>query len=118
MYGLPKDFDASIFVGHELTQICFTANTIDFAFGDDIAITLTSSFKHSSATNDWEHTESVPVSSSTLMRLIGKRVTSADAVKDGTLTLSFETKERLTFLDDSRDYESYSIRIGEKEIIV
>ena len=27
MYGLPVSFDASVFVGKELQEICFTANT-------------------------------------------------------------------------------------------
>ena len=28
MYGLPPDFDASVFVGTELIQVSFSANTV------------------------------------------------------------------------------------------
>lgn len=44
MYGLPSDFDASIFVGRELQQVSFTVNTVHLTFDGDVAITLESSF--------------------------------------------------------------------------
>ena len=118
MYGLQEDFDTTVFVGRELIQICFSANTINFAFSDDISITLASSFVYSNASNDVSRKQAVPVSSSSLMHLIGHRIDAATASSDGTLGLVFDDGHNLALLDDSKDYESYSIRIGDKEIIV
>ena len=118
MYGLQQDFDATIFVGQELIQICFSANTVDFTFSGDILITLESSFIYRSTPTGADHREAVPVSSSDLMHLIGHKIDSATATSDGTLALIFDNGHALTFLDDSTDYESYSIRIGQREIIV
>lgn len=118
MYGLQLDFDATVFVGRELMQICFTANTVGFAFSDDLSITLVSSFVHCNASSDEARKQAVPVLSSNLMHLIGHKVDSVSAAPDGTLALVFDNGHSLTFLDDSQEYESYSIRIGDKEIIV
>jgi hypothetical protein len=118
MYGLPQDFDATVFVGKELVQVSFSANTIHFSFDAHISVTLLSSFVYSSASDDARSTQAVPVQSSNLMSLIGHTVDSADAKPDGTLTLGFDNGHSLTFLDDSQNYESYWIHIGGREIIV
>jgi hypothetical protein len=118
MYGLPPDFDASIFVGRELVQVSFTTNTIHLAFDGDIAITVESSFVL--RLGNWTEpvTEAPPVHSSSLMALVGHRVRSARAATDGTLTLHFEGDGTLACLDDSKDYESYHIQAPDREIVV
>jgi hypothetical protein len=118
MYGLKQDFDATVFVGRELGQICFSSNNIHFAFSDGVSITLESSFIHCDTLLADGLTQVVPVLSSDLMRLIGHAVSSAAARPDGTLSLVFDNGNSLMFLDDSKDYESYAIRIGDREIIV
>jgi hypothetical protein len=118
MYGLPEDFDASVFLGRELIQICFSANTIDFAFSGDILVTLESSFIYSNSPTDEGHRQTIPVSSSNLMGLIGATVDSVTSQRDGTLFMSFNNEHRLTFLDDSTSYESYCIHIGDRLVIV
>jgi len=118
MYGLPATFDASEFTGKELLQVCFTANTISLSFEDDIAITIMGSFIYHAGADTKAEKQMVPVSSSILMCLAGKQVRLAEAERDGTLTLYFDNNHILTILDDSKAYESYSIRIGAREIIV
>ena len=118
MYGLPKDFDEAAFVGQELVQVSFSVNTIHFVFDGKASLTLLSTFIYSPSLNDAVHRETVPVSSSGLMELIGNKVKSARATSDGQLTLVFENGGSLTCVDDSIEYESYYICIGDKEIIV
>jgi hypothetical protein len=118
MYGLEEDFDTMAFVGGELTQVCFSVNTIGFDFDNNISITLLSSFVYRGDSGDPNSAQAVPVASSNLMRLTGHSVESASASRDGTLVLVFDNGHSLTFLDDSQQYESYSIRIGDREIIV
>ncbi len=112
-----KGFDSSVLVGQELTHIIFTSNTIHFAFSGDISVTLTSSFVHDRPPHDLGRNQVVPVQTSSLMSLLGKTVSDSTSEPDGTLRLHFEDGEGLTFLDDSREYESYTVRIGDREII-
>ena len=89
MYGLLKDFDANPFRGQELIKISFTSNTIDFIFGGEISITLESSFIFRDRNGKEEKTK-VPVLSSEIMRLIGKKIESARAGANGALELVFD----------------------------
>jgi hypothetical protein len=51
------------------------------------------------------------------MRLLGHSVAEA-STNGGALTLVFSNRDTLTILDDSENYESYQIQIGETVIIV
>jgi hypothetical protein len=118
MNGLPATFNASTFIGNVLDAICFSANTINFSFQDDVLITVMGSFIHRDTKATTPNKQCVPVSSSGLMALTGKVVQLAEARQDGTLTLHFENDHTLILFDDSRQYESYIITAGDKEIIV
>ena len=118
MYGLPDDFDASIFVGRELEQVCFWAYSIHLVFDRDVSVTLESSFSFRSTPDKELVDESIPVRSSDLMILIGRKVEHAWAERNGTLNLSFAGGATLVCLDETKQYESYRIRIADKEIIV
>jgi hypothetical protein len=117
MYGLPVTFDTSVFVGRELDEVCFTTNTITFSF-KGVLITVMGSFIHRDKQRTTANKQRVPVSSSSLMSLAGKAVRLAEAREDGTLTLYFTNGNALILLDDSQEYESYTIRIGDEETIV
>jgi len=118
MYGLPADFDASVFVGRELEQVCFSVNTIRFDFDGDIAITATSSIVLTLSAGTEPEQQAPPVVASRVMALVGRKVRSAQSHTDGTLRLCFEGGGSLTYRDDMKSYESYYIRIADKEIVV
>jgi len=116
VYGLPDDFDGSVFVGLELVEISFTANTVHLAFDADVSITIGSRFiLHVGGTRE-EH--DVPVKTSSLTALIGRSVRLVDANPDGTLRLQFDGGDALTCVDDSKVYESYQIHFAGREIII
>ncbi len=119
MYGLPPDFDPSFFLGKMLELISFSVNTIVFQFDGDVGITLQSSFTHKIQPND-EHidTDTVPVSDSRLMQLVGNTVRLAEANPNGTLTLHFDDGQILMFHDDSSQYESYRLTVNDSEFVV
>lgn len=73
-------------------------------------------FQHNS--NEKANIQKVPVSSSDLMVIVNQIVSHAEASEDGTLSLHFDNEKVLMILDGSRQYESYMINIGDKEIIV
>ena len=118
MHGLPADFDPGMFVGHELIQVSFTVNTVHLCFDGDIAITMESSFTLRPGPAAETMTQSLPVEWSPIMVLLGRRVHSARATAEGMLVLEFEGGGMLSCLDDSKEYESYHIRIGDREIAV
>ena len=117
MYGLPHDFDASVFVGRELESVCFAANSIELSFDQDVSITLQGTFRFRPSTEDDEETCAVPVERSNLMRLVGRVIDRAASAPDGTLIL-FAGEATLTCVDDSPEYESYQIRLGDREVVV
>lgn len=118
MYGLPPDFDATLFIGSELQQISFTVNTVYLTFDKDISITLESSFSFQSDRNSETERHVPPVRISAVMSLVGRQICSASATRDGTLVLEFTGGGVLTCIDDSKEYESYRICLYDKEIIV
>ena len=120
MYGLPKDFDGSMFVGRTVGLVSFSVNTIHISFDGDISITLESSFEHRLGTEEPAQVcvQEVPVEESRLMQLTGRSVESVEANVDGTLTLHFDGGHILPCFDDSPQYASYRITHGNLEIYV
>lgn len=119
MYGLPEDFDASIFVERTLEQICFNENQIALHFGLDLSLVIECAFIHEDpAQQPSNQVVDVPAASSNLMSLLGVRVTLAWGDKDGTLLVRFENGQSLKIEDNSPVYESYRIQQGDREIIV
>jgi hypothetical protein len=118
MYGLPSDFAATVFAGQELTQVSFTTNTVHFSFDEHHSITVESTFVYRPDAASVEATQAVPAVHSEIMGLLGKTVLRAEADRDGVLKLEFLGGGLLVFRDDSKEYESYQIRIGKRQISV
>jgi hypothetical protein len=50
--------------------------------------------------------------------LLGATIQSFDAQENGTLTLMFSNRKRLTIVDNSKNYESYNITRPGQTIVV
>ncbi len=118
MYGLPLNFDASVFVGKELSLVSFTMNNVHISFDEEHSITLESPFVYRPDPASAEITQDIPGPSSNIMCLLGKKVLHAEGRKDGFLKLDFEGGGSIICLDDSDQYESYHLRVGSKQIDV
>ena len=118
MYGLSPQFDVGVFQGKKLDLLCFSANTLSLSFEDNVSITIMGSLIYRQEPHEIVDKQHIPLLTSNLMGLIDKSVSRADGCEDGTLTLYFDNGHILTLLDDSRQYESYIIRVGTKEIVV
>lgn len=124
MYGLPEDFDAGIFVGSSVEQICVTANQIVVQFEGRLILTLEGTFcvsvRPSTAAESHPVLQRlrVPTFLPEILSLIEQKVINATGTRDGTLTLQFEKGDRLQALDDSSAYESYRIFHRGVEMIV
>lgn len=119
MFGLPKDFDGSIFLSRTLEQICLNENTIYFHFDRGIFISVESAYSYFEAdlVSDDQLTE-VPKFDANVLRLLGKSIRRATGSSDGTLSLVFETGQMLKIFDTSDQYESYKMDFDNKTIIV
>ena len=120
MYGLPRNFDPTLFVGRTIELVSFTSNTVHLAFsGDRCSLTIESSFEHNPGVTGRERVHSeVPVVESGLMRLVGRSVAIAEVEGEGTLFLRFDDGQTLRLFDDSEEYESYRIDCNGLEIVV
>jgi hypothetical protein len=115
MYGLPPEFEASVFVGSTLVAVELRENTVGLAFDSGIVITVSTGFDYTDAQRRVLRQDfNKPAYVNTLL---GKTITGSEANTDGTLTLHFG-EETVTLRDDSRQYESYTILLGDHEIYV
>lgn len=116
MYGLPESFDADIFVGRSVEQVCFAANQVAIHFDDDLHVVIQGEFSLKTAQGQVSGAIDDSVSPDTsvmphhcLVCIIGAKVARADGTKEGTLTLSCESGEVLQLVDASPMYEAYTI---------
>lgn len=119
MYGLPKEFTGSDFFQCVVEQVCFSAFSAQIFFAErSIFITIFSSYRLDLDDSFKGEVVEIPVKESALMRLIGKQVASCEPQSDGTLRLIFSDSSVLEIFDDSDSYESYTIQIAGKTIVV
>jgi hypothetical protein len=112
VYGLPKDFNGSFFLGHTFDIVCFNENQATFHFGK-IMITVESAYSYRR-----DEVIKVPVKKSDVMELLGAAVLGVEGGQDGTLSLHLDDGHTLKMYDLTPQYESYSITVGDKVIRV
>jgi hypothetical protein len=118
VYKLPQDFDGNDFVGQTLSEMTFTPNTVSFIFGPGLVITTLSVYSYRLAENEESRVEQVPMSCTKVLGLIGKVVMRVSIIDERNLRLTFIGGGELNYIDDSDAYESYSIKIGDRELTV
>ncbi len=118
MNKLPLDFDGKFFVGKTLEYVSFAEYSVYFSFEKKITVTVESSLQHLFQLSGEEEKQSIPLTESSLMQLVGHAVTKVLAGADGTLVLEFDNGHLLRVFDDLPNYESYSIQHGDIEIFV
>lgn len=119
MYGLPKDFDASVFIGLTLERATFTKNQVIFDFEKSVSLLIEGSFAHSHEDKaKQEDVKEPPIETSSVMELLECVVQTASGHEDGTLSIVFENGQSLTCYDDRPNYEAYQIKLGDRTILV
>lgn len=118
MYGLPADFDPSVFVGRDLESVTFAVNTIVLSFSDRLAVSISGRVPYRGPKSAESGVDDPPVSRTTLTTLVGHKVRGFDLLSPRELVLDFGDGGSITLLDDSDTYESYLINTGDREIIV
>lgn len=118
MYKLPQDEELSFLLNKTLLQVCIGLNDLILNFDDQIVITITSCLGIISCSGNLVIHESFINSASDVLSLIGREITLVSGDAKGTLTLLFDNGVSLCAYDDSQEYESYTIRNGNKLIVV
>ena len=118
MFGLPADIDLTFLVGRTLLQVCFGLNDLVLNFDDRVSIQVSSCVGTRSKTGERRRDSDFRDAAPGLLSLVNEVVTRADGSSDGTLTLEFGGCGALTLYDDSKQFESYVIKAGERTIVV
>jgi hypothetical protein len=100
MYGLAKTIDLSYLKEKELIQIAVEV---------DIRISVENTFFHYWKEESWRWNSGDVLGASSVLALIGNKVTDISVSSPDTLWLDFSNEHRLAILDDSRQYESFTI---------
>lgn len=116
VFGLPKDFDGSFFVGRSLLQVCIGLHEVIFKFDEDVEVTVESEFKVAAGGDGKVFTSPIEGGRASLV-LLQEAVLQVRGVQDGTLTLTFPSGV-LELYDTSPHYESYQIRDGDQHYVV
>lgn len=118
MYDFPDDFDPNVFIGTQLTLVAYAENLINLTFDEALRITALGDIAYRASNGGDEIIESPPVSFSSLVALVGRRVTGAIVRSPRTLALTFERNGSLTLTDGSDVFESFILRVGDREIVI
>jgi hypothetical protein len=121
MYGLVRNTDSTFIVGQSLMQACFGANDLILHFEETekVMITITSGICCISPDGSGGGpTQDFGSQASFVLSLLGIPIGSASVLGKGTLQIEFETDAQLQILDDSEQFESYTIKHRGNIIVV
>jgi hypothetical protein len=119
MYGLDKDTDLSFFSEKELLQVCVGEYQIILRFDGSIDLSLECTFEHVPKHGQvFLGDSSKPISSSSLLTLLGSSVERADNIGEGTIELFFSNGDKVRVYDSNDGTQSYRITFPEGRIIV
>lgn len=120
MYGLSKDIDLSFLNGRELVQVAIGVYQVQFGFDEDVRISVESYFGYSDGQGEWIWRPEPGASqiAARTVALLGSSIQGFQAHEDGTLILTFHGGQRITILDNSKQYESYDITLPGRTIVV
>jgi hypothetical protein len=113
MNGLPKNFDATGFIGKTLEVLVIGQYQLTLRLSEDCTINVEGLIAINS-----EEPIDLPDSMIAIYPLINQIVESASATEDGTLALTFGNGTTLRILDSEANFESYNFSLAGKELVV
>ncbi|MGB9377097.1 MAG: hypothetical protein WCB04_06240 [Mycobacteriales bacterium] len=118
MYGLPANFQPTIFEGRQLTSVTFAENVIHLNFDEELSVSVLDAVAYRNASDNDEMVDAPPLASTSLVSLVGQYVTAGRVESSRQLLLELEGGGWLRLTDNSEMYESFIITIDGKETIV
>ena len=118
MYGLPANVNLDFFRGQRLIQVCIGANDCILRFDNGLSILITSAVGWMESDGTYRRSEDFRQAAVYLVGLLDRIVESARDASGGTLNVEFRDGGGLDIYDDSKQFESYVITCGSKQIVV
>ena len=118
MYGLRASEDLSFLLNVELIQICIGVNEAILNGDHDVRITILSDFSVTRPGHATIRFSDTRTGAQALIGLLNEVIQTAKATESGDLLLGFSSGTHLQIFDMNRNYESFWIRAGNREIIV
>ncbi len=117
-YGLKPNVDLE-FVKHKgLQQVCVGFGELVLNFDQNLRIIITSAIGLELEKKKRQTYEDFRQAVAAVSSLMGNEIKTVEPNTDGTLKLTFEGGQVLTLFDDSKEYESYVIKCGDKIVVV
>jgi len=117
MHSIPDDFDYSMFKDKRLDTVTFAEFVVYLQFDDGPLVSIESSYAYKTAPSEPEHNEEAPISLSSLTRLVGQIVRSAETTDESDMVLYFD-EGRYIKINHDYHYEAYRIEFHGQDIIV
>jgi hypothetical protein len=118
MHGLTADIDLSFLTGRELIQVAVGRYQVIFAFDENVAISVESTYEFHNGSGISVWTPGTTQATAAALALLGATVTNARVKADGTLTLNFTGERSLVILNSNEKCESYQITKPGDTIVV
>lgn len=118
MYGLPGDFNPDVFVGRRLESITFAENVIVLAFSGAVTVSISGTVLYQAAADTPQRRERPLTTHTSFVSAVGRAVETTELKSPQELILRLEKGFLITLVDDSDEYESYLISLGDREIVV
>jgi hypothetical protein len=115
---IPKDFNLLELKGGALQMVCFAKHAAYLHFDNDLLITIEGDFQHLGKHVACNERQSLPVTTSGLLTLIGYHVAEIQEGPDCTLTLIFSNSESLIVYGDNGPFEAYHIKFRGREVTI
>ena len=119
MNGLPESFDPSFLHGKEIESIGFAAYQVNVHLDGNVWVQIEGRYRLFRDGEVIEAVSAFPISQSSLLQLIGKKITDVSfTAQSGDIELSLENEHKLLIEGDTGPYESYRLFDGLNELIV
>jgi hypothetical protein len=109
MYGLNKNTDLSFLIKRQLCQIVVGFYHVQLKLDQDISIDLECQFDHILNGKSKILSEYLPISASSLLELIGSKITKVENHGNGNIEIIFSDQSIIKIFDSNKSYESYEI---------
>jgi hypothetical protein len=118
MYGLSEDVKLDFLRNRELIQMLVGQYQLILRFDGDISISIECEFDHIRDGQSQLHSDSLPLAATSLLELVGAKITAVDPIGSGALALRFSNNDILTIKDSNEDSESYEILGPNVQVVV
>jgi len=120
VYGVPKDLPVDAWIGQTLDQVCLGQFQLQLHLGDNVAIGIAGGWvlKDPEGTVIDQCLEPQEREAYRVHVLLGRTVIASRVDVPESFTLTFDHGYELTVFDDSTQYESFTIAITGRPVVV